>query len=77
MRVFLLSLLGFVLGTVASYFAIMIAYSVYVDVLRIHDQDGGGAMTMGLLVAPVLAFLCGGVTAILSGIVAARPEKRG
>ncbi len=59
MRVFVASLLNFIGGTVASYVALMIGYSVYADLFNGHDQDGGGAMAMGLVIAPVAALFAG------------------
>lgn len=74
MRVFFWSVLGFVVGTVASYAAIMVGYSIYSGLFRVHDHDGGGAMAMGLVIGPVLALLCGIVTAVICGVRAARPR---
>lgn len=76
MRILLWSVLGFLAGTVASYFAIMVAYSAYVGLFKIHDQDGGGAMMMGLVVAPVLALICGIVVAVVCGVLASRTGAR-
>lgn len=67
MRVFVGSVLGFVTGAVASYIALMVGYSVYIDLFKVHDQDGGGAMAIGLVIGPVVALLCGIVTAVMFG----------
>jgi hypothetical protein len=64
MRVFVGSVLGFIAGAVASYIALMVGYSVYIDLFKIHDHDGGGAMAIG----PVVALLCGIVTAVVFGM---------
>jgi hypothetical protein len=72
MRVFFWSVAGFVAGTIASYVAAMVGYSVYGSLFRVHDHDGGGAMAMGLIIGPVLALLCGLVTAIICGLRAAQ-----
>lgn len=73
MRVLLWSVLGFVAGTVATYAAIMIGYGVYIDLFRGgHDQDGGGAMAMGLIIGPVVALICGIVAAFACGLRAAQ-----
>ena len=74
MRVFFWSVAGFVAGTIASYVAVMVGYSVYGSLFRVHDHDGGGAMAMGLIIGPVLALLCGLVTAIICGLRAAQPR---
>lgn len=71
MRVLLWSILGFVAGAVAGYAALMIGYSIYVELFRVHDQDGGGAMAMGLIVGPIVALLCGFAAAIAAGVRAA------
>ena len=68
MRVFIGCLLGFIAGAVVSYFALMVGYSVYVDLFKVHDQDGGGAMAMGLIIGPLVALICGIVAAIFCGV---------
>ncbi len=68
MRVFIGCLLGFIAGAVVSYFALMVGYSVYVDLFKVHDQDGGGAMAMGLIIGPLVALICGIVAAIVCGV---------
>lgn len=73
MRVLLWSVLGFVAGSVAAYAALMVGYSVYIPLFRGgHDQDGGGAMAMGLIIGPVAALLCGIVAAFACGLRAAQ-----
>lgn len=74
MRVFFWSVAGFIAGTIASYIAIMVGYSVYGGLFKIHDHDGGGAMAMGLIIGPVFALLCGIVSAVICGVRAARPR---
>lgn len=74
MRVFFWSVLGFIAGAIASYIALMVGYSVYLDLFGVHDQDGGGAMAMGLVIGPVIALLCGIVTAVICGLRAAEPR---
>lgn len=77
MRVFLWAALGFVLGAVAGYAAPMFGYSVYIDLFKVHDQDGGGAMAMGLIIGPAVGLFCGLVTAILFALRAAFRRERG
>jgi len=72
MRVIVWSLLGFIGGTIISYIAIMVGYSVYLDLFMVHDQDGGGAMAIGLVIGPVFALLLGIVTAVVCGVLAAQ-----
>lgn len=71
MRVFLWSVFGLVAGTVAGYVALMFGYSVYVDLFNVHDQDGGGAMAMGLIIGPIAGLFCGIVAAFVCGVRAA------
>lgn len=72
MLVFVWSVLGFIAGTIVSYIAIMVGYSVYIDLAGVHDHDGGGAMTIGLVIGPVVALLFGIVTAVICGVRAAQ-----
>lgn len=74
MRVLLWSGLGFIAGIIGGYIALMAGYVAYTELFRIHDQDGGGAMAMGLVVGPVVGLFCGLVLAILCGVWAARPR---
>lgn len=68
MRVFIGIVFGFIAGAIVSYFALMVGYSVYVDLFKVHDQDGGGAMAMGLIIGPLVALICGIVAAIVCGV---------
>lgn len=74
MRVLVGSVLGFIAGAIASYFALMVGYSVYIDLFKVHDQDGGGAMAMGLIIGPVVALICGIVVAVICGVRLAQPR---
>ncbi|WP_300615085.1 hypothetical protein [Dokdonella sp.] len=75
MRVFLWVVLGFVIGVVAGYFGTILCYVVSSDLFKTHDQDGGGAMTVGFVVAPAVGLVCGFVAAVLCGLRAARRRK--
>lgn len=72
MTVFIWSVLGFIAGTIISYIAIMVGYSVYLDLFSVHDQDGGGAMAIGLVIGPAVALLIGFVAAFICGARAAQ-----
>lgn len=72
MLVVVWSVLGFIGGAIISYIAIMVGYSVYLDLFNIHDQDGGGAMAIGLVIGPVVALLVGIGTAVFCGAFAAK-----
>lgn len=61
-RTFIILLLAFVLGAVATYIIVVGGTIVAWDLMRVHDQDGGGAMALGLVIGPVCA-IAGGVLA--------------
>ena len=68
MRVFIGIVFGFIAGAIVNYFALMVGYSVWIDLFKVHDQDGGGAMAMGLIIGPVVALICGIIAAIFCGV---------
>ncbi|MFT3665486.1 hypothetical protein [Piscinibacter sp.] len=76
-QVFIASLLGFVAGAVAGYVVLMVGYSVYTGLFKIHDHDGGGAMAMGLVFGPIVGLICGIVAAVFCGSRAARSSGVG
>lgn len=53
MRVFLWSLLGFVLGLMAGYCAILFGWIGYSELFQVFDADGGRILSIALLVAPL------------------------
>ena len=72
MFVLVWSMLGFIAGTIISYITILVGYSVYVDLFKVHDQDGGGAMAIGLVIGPVVAVLFGFFAAVVCAVRAAQ-----
>lgn len=72
MFVLVWSMLGFIAGTIISYIAILVGYSVYIDLFKVHDQDGGGAMAIGLVIGPVAAVLFGLFAAVVCAVRAAQ-----
>jgi len=58
-------LLGFVLATIATYLVVVVGTSIVWDLMGVHDQDGGGAMALGLVIGPVCALIGGMVGAVL------------
>src|SRR5688572_29229807 len=62
---FVLAVLGFIVGAVVTYFAGVFGTLVVWDWLGVHDQDGGGAMALGLVIAPLCAIVGGIVGAFL------------
>ena len=69
MRVLFWSVLGFVVGAVVGYFAVILWYVAYTELFRGgHDQDGGGAMAAGLIIGPMVGLICGIITAAIFGV---------
>ena len=62
---FVLAVLGFVAGAVVTYFGVVFGTLVVWDWLGVHDQDGGGSMALGLIIAPLCAIVGGIVGAFL------------
>ncbi len=58
-------LLGFVLATIATYLIVVVGTTVVWDIMDVHDQDGGGAMVLGLFIGPICALIGGMVGAVL------------
>ncbi len=75
-RILFWSLFGFVAGVVTGYIGMIVGYGVYTGIARVHDQDGGAAMTVGFVIAPAVGLFCGVLAAILCGPLAARTRKR-
>ena len=75
MRVLFWSVLGFVVGAVVGYFAVILWYVAYTELFRGgHDQDGGGAMAAGLIIGPMVGLICGIITAAILGVRSAGRE---
>jgi len=53
MRVFLWSLLGFILGLMAGYCAILFGWIGYSELFHVFDADGGRILSIAFLVAPL------------------------
>jgi hypothetical protein len=71
-RVLLWIVLGFVIGAIVGYFAVILWYIAYTELFRGgHDQDGGGAMAAGLIIGPAVGLICGLITAVIFGVRAA------
>ncbi len=74
-RTFIIVLLAFVLGAVATYIVVVGGTIVAWDLLRVHDQDGGGAMALGLVIGPVCAIAGGLLCAFVVLLRTARPRN--
>lgn len=63
---------GFVIGAVITYLVVVIGTTLAWEILDVHDQDGGGAMTLGLVIGPFVALMGGLISAFMLPIWAAR-----
>ncbi len=53
-------------------YAVVVGGTVVVwDLMDVHDQDGGGAMALGLVIGPAAAMLGGAISAVVALIWAA------
>ncbi len=76
LRTFVIAVLGFIVGAVLTYLVVVIGTTIVWDVFDVHDQDGGGAMALGLVIGPFVALLGGIASAfLLPGWVARRRRQ--
>ena len=66
-RTFIIAVLAFIVGTIITYLAVVIGVTVLWDVMGVHDQDGGGAMALGLVIAPICAVIGGVIGGVVAG----------
>lgn len=66
LRTIIVALLGIFAGMVLTYIAVVGGTAVVWDLAGVHDQDGGGMMALGLVIAPVIALIGGLVCAFLA-----------
>jgi hypothetical protein len=71
LRIILLVLLAFVAGAVVAYLGLVLGVTTYWELAGVHDQDGGGAMALGLVIGPIFAVVAGAVAAVVVGVWAA------
>jgi hypothetical protein len=57
--------LGFIVAAIATYLVVVVGTSIVWDIMGVHDQDGGGAMALGLVIGPVCALIGGMLGAVL------------
>ncbi|MCB2063836.1 MAG: hypothetical protein KDE25_10350 [Novosphingobium sp.] len=57
--------LGFILAAIATYLVVVVGTTVVWDLLDVHDQDGGGAMALGLVIGPICALFGGLIGAVM------------
>ncbi|MCC0051621.1 MAG: hypothetical protein H6881_07060 [Rhodobiaceae bacterium] len=58
-RILILTLLAFAISAVAGYFVVALAFFGAWELMGVHDQDGGGAMAVGFVFAPIGAAAIG------------------
>jgi hypothetical protein len=58
-----LTILAFVLGTLAIYAVTLFGTLLYWELTGVHDRDGGGAMGLAFVIAPVVGVMGGVVSA--------------
>lgn len=71
-RTLILIVLGFVVGAALTYAVVLFGTLFVWDMLGVHDHDGGGAMALGLVIAPVVALIGGVVGAVVASVIGAR-----
>lgn len=71
-RILVISLLGFVIGAIATYAAVFFGTLGAWQVLGVIDRDGGGSMALAFTIAPIAALFGGSVTAVSAGVFAVR-----
>jgi hypothetical protein len=65
-RTFVVVLLGFLGFTIVTYLVVVVGTVVAWEILGVHDQDGGGAMAIGLVIGPVIAIIGGIIGAFVT-----------
>ena len=71
-RTFIFAGLGFVGGAIVTYLTVVIGVITAWELMGHHDQDGGGAMALGLVIGPFCAVIGGVICAFLVPIWVAR-----
>lgn len=74
-RLFIIGVLGFIAGAVITYLGVVLGVSLAWDLLGVHDQDGGGAMALGLVIGPFFGIIGGILGAFLLPIWIARRTR--
>jgi hypothetical protein len=67
--------LGLAGAAIATWLEVVAGTSLVWDLMGVHDQDGGGAMALGLVIGPVEA-LDGGVIGGFAGVIPAGRDPR-
>jgi hypothetical protein len=74
-KTFLIACGGFIAGAVLTYLVVVFGTVFMWDMTGVHDQDGGGAMALGLVIGPFLALIGGIVCAALTTRWAVRRNR--
>jgi hypothetical protein len=74
-RTFIIAVLGFAVGAALTYFVVVFGVLAWWNLLNIHDQDGGGAMALGLVIGPFCAVIGGIVAAFLAAVWDAKRRR--
>lgn len=64
-RTFIIAVLAFAVGAIITYLTIVVGVIAVWDFMNVHDQDGGGAMALGLVIGPICAVIGGLICAVL------------
>jgi len=75
-RTFIILLLAFVFGAVATYVVVVGGTIAAWELMRVHDHDGGGAMALGLVIGPVCAIAGGVLAAFIALLRTARANEQ-
>ena len=71
-RIALLTILALIGSAVAGYIGVALAFFTAWEVMGITDRDGGGAMAVGFVFAPIGAVVCG----LIGSVIAFRALRR-
>ena len=71
-RTFIIAVLAFIVGAIITYLTIVVGVIAAWDLTGVHDQDGGGAMALGLVIGPVCAVIGGVICAVFVPIWVAK-----
>ena len=63
-RIALLTILAFLAAAVVGYLVVTVTVIGLWAATGVHDQDGGGAMAVGLVIAPICALIFGAMVAV-------------
>ncbi len=71
-RTVVVDILGFIAGAIATYAVVLFGTLLVWDLTGVHDRDGGGAMGLAFVIAPVVALLGGVAGAVAAHVLVCR-----